>query len=96
MNLVKNCSSFHNNSSQPNHLAILEGVLTQAETKFGKRELIAIVYVHITEHCQNRRERRQAYRIAAKILKCDRQWLQKVCERLSALESHFAIGGVGL
>ena len=70
-----------------NHLRILEGVLKEASRSFGKIELIALTAAHISEYCQNRQERREAYRIAAKIIKCDRKHLQNICEKLDQLQS---------
>ncbi|ROI07062.1 hypothetical protein ED562_08265 [Microcystis aeruginosa FACHB-524] len=70
-----------------NHLQILEGVLKEASRSFGKLELIALASAHISEYCQNRQEKREAYRIAAKIIKCDRKHLQAICEKLDQLQS---------
>ena len=70
-----------------NHLRILENVLKEASKSFGKLELIALTATHISEYCQNRQEKREAYRIAAKIIKCDRKHLQAICEKLDQLQS---------
>jgi hypothetical protein len=52
---MKNFIKSYPKSARPDHLTILEGVLTQAEAKFSQRELIAIVCTHIAEYCRNRR-----------------------------------------
>jgi hypothetical protein len=70
-----------------NHLRILEGVLKEASRSFGKLELIALTAAHISEYCQNRQERREAYRIAAKIIKCDVKHLKAICQKLDQLQS---------
>jgi len=70
-----------------NHLQILECVLKEASLTFGKLELIALTATHISEYCQNRRERREAYRISAKIIGCDRKYLQNICEKLDQIQS---------
>ena len=70
-----------------NHLRILEGVLKEASRSFGKLELIALTATHISEYCQNRQEKREAYRIAAKIIKCDVKHLQAICEKLDQIQS---------
>ena len=70
-----------------NHLRILENVLKEASKSFGKLELIALTATHISEYCQNRQEKREAYRIAAKIIKCDRKHLQAICEKLDQIQS---------
>lgn len=70
-----------------NHLRMLENVLKEASKSFGELELIAFTAAHISEYCQNRQERREAYRIAAKIIKCDRKHLQAICEKLDQLQS---------
>jgi hypothetical protein len=41
---MKQFSQSYHKSARPNHLTILEGVLTQAEAKFSQRELIGIVH----------------------------------------------------
>jgi hypothetical protein len=92
---MKNFIKSYHKSARPDHLTILEGVLTQAEAKFSQLELIGIVHVHIAEYCRNRREKRQAYKIAAKILKCDRHQLQRICEKLIEIEARLVAGGVG-
>lgn len=83
-----------------NHLRILEGVLKEASRSFGELELIALTAAHISEYCQNRQEKREAYRIAAKIIKCDRKHLQAICEKLDQIQSKINfnfdfLGGVG-
>ena len=70
-----------------NHLRILENVLKEASKSFGKLELIALTAAHISEYCQNRQEKREAYRIASKIIKCDRKHLQAICEKLDQIQS---------
>ena len=70
-----------------NHLRMLESVLKEASKSFGKLELIALTAAHISEYCQNRRERREAYRIASKIIGCDRKHLQAICQKLDQLQS---------
>lgn len=70
-----------------NHLRILESVLKEASKSFGKLELIALTATHISEYCETRREKREAYRIAAKIIGCDRKHLQAICEKLDQLQS---------
>jgi hypothetical protein len=70
-----------------NHLRILEGVLKEASRSFGKLELIALTAAHISENCQNRQERREAYRIASKIIKCDVSHLKAICQKLDQLQS---------
>jgi hypothetical protein len=92
---MKNSIGSYHKSARPNHLTILEGVLTRAEAKFSQRELIVLLHVHITEYCQNRRERREAYRIGAKILKCDRHQLKRICEKLIEIEARLVARGVG-
>jgi len=81
-----------------NHLRILENVLKEASRSFGKLELIALTAAHIGEYCQNRGEKREAYRIAAKIIKCDVKHLKAICEKLDQLQSRLNLnfdGGVG-
>jgi hypothetical protein len=70
-----------------NHLRILENVLKEASRSFGKLELIAFTAAHIGEYCETRREKREAYRIAAKIIKCDVKHLKAICEKLDQLQS---------
>ena len=70
-----------------NHLRILEGVLKEASKSFGKLELIALTSAHISEYCQNRQERREAYRIAAKIIKCDVKQIKTICQKLDQIQS---------
>lgn len=70
-----------------NHLRILENVLKEASKSFGKLELIALTATHISEYCQNRQEKREAYRIAAKIIKCDVKHLKAICQKLDQLQS---------
>ena len=70
-----------------NHLRILESVLKEASKSFGKLELIALTATHISEYCETRREKREAYRIAAKIIGCDRKHLPAICEKLDQLQS---------
>ena len=80
-----------------NHLRILEGVLKEASRSFGKLELIAFTAAHISEYCQNRQEKREAYRIAAKIIKCDAKQLKAICQKLDQLQSRLNLnfdGGV--
>jgi hypothetical protein len=84
--------SYHK-SARPDHLTILEGVLTQAKKTFSQLELMAITCAHVAEYCQNRHEKRQAYRIGAKILKCDRHQLQRICEKLIEIETRLVAGG---
>ena len=71
----------------PNHLIILEKALNEFSQTFGELELIALTATHISEYCQNRRERREAYRIASKIIGCDRKHLQAICQKLDQLQS---------
>ena len=71
----------------PNHLIILEKALNEFSKTFGTLELIALTATHISEYCQNRQERREAYRIAAKIIKCDVKQLKTICEKLDQLQS---------
>lgn len=71
----------------PNHLIILEKALNEFSQTFGELELIAFTAAHISEYCQNRQEKREAYRIAAKIIKCDAKHLQAICEKLDQLQS---------
>jgi len=83
-----------------NHLRILESALKEASKSFGKLELIALTAAHVSEYCQNRREKREAYRIASKIIGCDRKQLQAICEKLDQLQSQINFdfdffGGVG-
>ena len=73
--------------SSPHHLALLENVLKEAKEIFGERELIALTATHISEYCQNRQEKRQAYRIAAKIIGCDVKHLKAICEKLDEIQS---------
>ena len=70
-----------------NHLRMLESVLKEASRSFGTLELIALTATHISEYCQNRQERREAYRIAAKIIKCDVKHLKAICQKLDQLQS---------
>ena len=70
-----------------NHLRILEGVLKEASRSFGTLELIALTAAHISEYCQNRQEKREAYRIASKIIKCDVKHLKAICQKLDQLQS---------
>ena len=70
-----------------NHLRILENVLKEASKSFGKLELIALTATHISEYCQNRQEKREAYRIASKIIKCDVKHLKAICQKLDQLQS---------
>lgn len=81
-----------------NHLRILEGVLKEASKSFGELELIALIATHISEYCQNRQEKREAYRIASKIIGCDRKHLQNICQKLDQLQSRLNLnfdGGCG-
>ena len=83
-----------------NHLRILEGVLKEASRSFGELELIAFTAAHISEYCQNRQEKREAYRIAAKIIKCDAKHLKAICQKLDQIQSQINFdfdffGGVG-
>jgi tRNA A37 N6-isopentenylltransferase MiaA len=81
----------------PNHLIILEKALNEFKQSFGELELIAFTAAHISEYCQNRQEKREAYRIAAKIIKCDRKHLKTICEKLDQLQSRLNLnfdGGV--
>ena len=71
----------------PNHLIILEKALNEFSQTFGELELIAFTAAHIGEYCETRREKREAYRIAAKIIGCDRKHLQAICEKLDRLQS---------
>ena len=73
--------------SSPHHLALLENVLKEAKKVFGERELIALTATHISEYCHNRQEKRQAYRIAAKIIGCDVKHLKAICEKLDQIQS---------
>lgn len=80
-----------------NHLRMLESVLKEASRSFGTLELIAFTAAHISEYCQNRQEKREAYRIAAKIIRCDRKHLQNICEKLDQIQSRLNLnfdGGV--
>ncbi|GCA94312.1 hypothetical protein [Microcystis aeruginosa] len=80
-----------------NHLRVLENVLKEASKSFGELELIALTAAHIGEYCQNRQEKREAYRIAAKIIKCDAKQLKAICEKLDQLQSRLNLnfdGGV--
>lgn len=76
--------------SNPHHLILLEGVLRESQEIFSERELIALTAAHISEYCRNRQEKRQAYRIAAKIIKCDAKSLKAICEKLDQLQSQIA------
>lgn len=83
-----------------NHLRILENVLKEASKSFGKLELIALTAAHISEYCQNRGEKREAYRIASKIIKCDVKQIKAICQKLDQLQSQINFdfdffGGVG-
>lgn len=81
----------------PNHLIILEKALNEFSQSFGKLELIALTSAHISEYCQNRQEKREAYRIAAKIIKCDVSHLKAICQKLDQLQSRLNLnfdGGV--
>lgn len=81
----------------PNHLIILEKALNEFSQSFGELELIAFTAAHISEYCQNRQEKREAYRIAAKIIRCDRKHLQNICEKLDQIQSRLNLnfdGGV--
>ena len=83
--------------SSPHHLILLESVLREAKEIFSERELIALTAAHISEYCHNRQEKRQAYRIAAKIIKCDVKHLKAICEKLAQLQSQINLnfdGGV--
>lgn len=71
----------------PNHLIILEKALNEFSKTFGELELIAFTAAHIGEYCQNRQERREAYRIAAKIIGCDAKQLKAICQKLDQLQS---------
>jgi len=80
-----------------NHLRVVENVLKEASKSFGELELIALTAAHIGEYCQNRQEKREAYRIAAKIIKCDAKQLKAICEKLDQLQSRLNLnfdGGV--
>ena len=80
-----------------NHLRMLESVLKEASRSFGTLELIAFTAAHIGEYCQNRQEKREAYRIASKIIKCDVKHLQAICQKLDQLQSRLNLnfdGGV--
>ena len=84
----------------PNHLIILEKALNEFSQSFGELELIAFTAAHISEYCQNRQERREAYRIASKIIKCDVKHLKAICQKLDQLQSQINFdfdffGGVG-
>ena len=70
-----------------NHLRILEKALNEFSQSFGKLELIAFTAAHIGEYCQNRQEKREAYRIASKIIKCDAKQLKAICEKLDQIQS---------
>lgn len=70
-----------------NHLRILENVLKEASKSFGELELIALTATHISEYCQNRQEKREAYRIASKIIKCDAKQLKAICQKLDQIQS---------
>lgn len=81
----------------PNHLIILEKALNEFSKTFGELELIAFTAAHIGEYCQNRQERREAYRIASKIIKCDVKQIKAICEKLDQLQSRLNLnfdGGV--
>jgi len=81
----------------PNHLIILEKALNEFSQTFGELELIAFTAAHIGEYCQNRQEKREAYRIASKIIGCDRKHLQNICQKLDQLQSKINLnfdGGV--
>jgi hypothetical protein len=71
----------------PNHLIILEKALNEFSQTFGELELIAFTAAHIGEYCETRREKREAYRIASKIIGCDRKHLQNICQKLDQLQS---------
>jgi hypothetical protein len=71
----------------PNHLIILEKALNEFSQTFGTLELIAFTASHISEYCETRREKREAYRIASKIIKCDVKHLQNICQKLDQLQS---------
>lgn len=70
-----------------NHLRILENVLKEASRSFGKLELIAFTAAHIGEYCETRREKREAYRIASKIIGCDVKQIKAICQKLDQLQS---------
>ena len=70
-----------------NHLRVLENVLKEASKSFGTLELIALTATHISEYCQNRQEKREAYRIAAKIIGCDVKQIKAICQKLDQLQS---------
>ncbi|MBE8996161.1 hypothetical protein [Microcystis aeruginosa] len=83
--------------SNPHHLILLENVLKEAKEIFSERELIALTATHIAEYCQNRQEKREAYRIAAKIIKCDAKHLKAICQKLDEIQSQINLnfdGGV--
>jgi hypothetical protein len=71
----------------PNHLIILEKALNEFSQSFGELELIAFTEAHISEYCQNRQEKREAYRIASKIIGCDVKHLQAICQKLDQIQS---------
>ena len=71
----------------PNHLIILEKALNEFSQTFGELELIAFTAAHIGEYCQNRQEKREAYRIAAKIIGCDVKQIKAICQKLDQLQS---------
>lgn len=84
----------------PNHLIILEKALNEFSQSFGELELIAFTAAHISEYCQNRQERREAYRIASKIIGCDVKQIKAICQKLDQLQSQINFdfdffGGVG-
>lgn len=81
----------------PNHLIILEKALSEFSQTFGTLELIAFTASHIFEYCQNRQEKREAYRIASRIIKCDAKQLKAICQKLDQLQSRLNLnfdGGV--
>ncbi|MFN7309886.1 MAG: hypothetical protein ACOVO7_16305 [Microcystis aeruginosa] len=71
----------------PNHLIILEKALNEFSQTFGELELIAFTAAHIGEYCETRREKREAYRIASKIIGCDVKQIKAICQKLDQLQS---------
>ena len=71
----------------PNHLIILEKALNEFSQTFGELELIAFTAAHIGEYCETLREKREAYRIASKIIGCDVKQIKAICQKLDQLQS---------
>ncbi|MFY7934126.1 MAG: hypothetical protein ACOVO7_16255, partial [Microcystis aeruginosa] len=61
--------------------------LNEFSQTFGELELIAFTAAHIGEYCETRREKREAYRIASKIIGCDVKQIKAICQKLDQLQS---------